>query len=168
MASRFPVPPVPYRGYSRRSFATSEQVHSRLFLAGYDRGELALTPGRVVFTGMTALVDCPDVTSVRVVNKAFPWAVTLAVGGVAAARAFAAAPGSTVPAPFAALLAVIFGVACFRQAREQWVEVAYLDPAGGPARAYFRDSGRLTESGRAATLRLRDEIIREVRPPAAE
>jgi hypothetical protein len=157
--TRYPEPPVKYQGYSSLYYAPERQVRSGLTLAGYDRGELALSSGRVVFTGMRVLVDCPNVTAVGLVTKAFPWGIVAVVGVLAALAVYLTAPVPfTWRSPFPPLILAIVLVAAFLHWREQWVEVAHVDETGGSRKAYFRQRGGFLRSGNAATRRLCAEI----------
>lgn len=158
----YPVPSVPYTGHSDLYFATERQVHSPFAVGNYDRGELSLAPGRVTFRGMRVEVDCPQVASVRLVRKAFPWGIVVAVGGVAALLGYFAAPDKfnwRHPLPY--VLLGILAVASVRQAREQWVEVVHNGPEG-EQRAYFRRDPVFLGSGRARTRQLCREIESQV------
>jgi hypothetical protein len=154
----YPAPSVPYSGHSDLYFATERQVRSPLAVGNYDRGELSLAPGRVTFRGMRVEVDCPQVTSVRLVRKAFPWGLVVAVGGVAAPLGYLAAPDTfTWRHPLPYMLLGILAVASLRQAREQWVEVVYAGPEG-ERRAYFRREPTWIGSGAARTRQLCEAI----------
>jgi hypothetical protein len=155
----YPRPPVPYRGHSSLLFAPERRIRSGLSLAGFDRGELALSPRRVIFTGMRVLVDCPDVTAVGLAVKAFPWAIAAAVGALAAVAVYLTSP---VPFrwdnPFLLIILAILLVAAFLHWRELWVEVTHFDPEGNVRKVYFRRGGGPFRGGNAATRRLCDEI----------
>lgn len=156
---KYPVPPVKYAGYSFLYFAPEWQVKSYLTLAGYDRGVLDLSPGRVVFTGMQILVDCPKVTEAALVPKAFPWATALAVAGAGAVAIYLTSPTPEVwRNPALPLLLMILLVTSIIQWRERWVEIVHLDETGAARKVYFRDLGELPLPGNAATRRLLNEI----------
>jgi hypothetical protein len=166
--AQYPKPQAPYAGHSDLYFATEWQVRSWAVLAGYDRGELTVTPGRITFRGMSTFVDCTGVTAVGLVRKTFPWVTALAVLAAAAALIYV-----TSPAPFkwgqsAILLVVcIMIVASIMQARERWVEVIYVE-GGGERRAYFRRAGVFVWwRGGARTRQLCRELRRAVSPDAA-
>lgn len=162
---RFPEPPVKYQGYSSLSLATADQVASAWKLAGFDRGVVALTPGRVVFTGMQVLVDCPNVTSVRLVRKAFPWLPALLVALAAAVLVYASSPRPyTWNKPGFVIVFAIVAVTSFLQWRELWIEVVSQDAAGLIQKVFFRDRGRFLLTGNTATRRLFAQMQREVLP----
>lgn len=161
---RYPEPPVKYSGFSDLHFATEAQMRSRAALAEFDRGELALSPGRVVFTGMRVLVDCPNVTAVGLVRKRFPWAVLAAVAAAAAVLVYLASPVPfTWRQPLPYILAATLVVGSVLQRRERWVEVTYTENET-PRRAYFRREPIWFGSAAARTRRLLDEIRAEVLP----
>jgi hypothetical protein len=154
----YPEPPVKYSGYSDLHFATEHQIRSPVILGGYDRGTLEASPGRVVFTGMRNLVDCPNVTAVGMARKTFPW-VMLAV--VAAAAALLVYLNSPVPftwrQPLVYGIAFILLVVSARYWQERWVEVIYSD-GGKPRRAYFRRDPVFFGSGAKRTRALYNEL----------
>lgn len=165
----YPEPPIRYQGHSALVFAPEWQIRSALTLAGHDRGELSLSPRRVGFTGMRVLVDCPNVTSVRLVTKAFPWGPAAVVGALAALLVYLTSPAPlTWRNPFPALILVILVSAALKQSRERWVEIAYGTDAKTMARAFFRMQGGLFRSGNAATRRLCEEIRDQVLLSAGE
>lgn len=155
---KYPKPHVPYRGYSDLYFATERQMRSPFSVANFDRGEISLSPGRVTFRGMEALVDCVGVTAVAIVRKTFPWGVALGIGVIAVIiAAFQAPTFLSWRHPFPYVLLGVFVVACLSQSRERWVEVSYAAPEG-PRRAYFRRQPHFFGSSRARTATLLKEI----------
>ncbi len=154
----YPEPPVKYTGYSDLYFATEEQVWSWWALGNYDRGELTVVPGGLTFRGMRVLVDCPNISAVRLAGKAFPWAVAMSVGAAAALLVYINSPVPlTWRQPFPYLVAGVLSVAYARQWQEKWVEVVYSDGAG-ERRAYFRREPVWWGSGAARTRRLQQDL----------
>lgn len=170
MTEEYPKSQPPYTGFSDLHFATERQVRSGLVLAGYDRGELTTAPGRVTFRGMTVQVDCDDVTGITLIRKAFPWAIALVVGLIAAALVYFTSPAPfTWRQPLPYVLLIILLVASARQWNERWVEVSY---SHGTRRAYFRREPMFLGSGAARTRKLYQELRWSVLsagepPPAA-
>ena len=152
----YPKPEVPYTGHSDLYFATGQQVRSGFSLGNSDRGELSTSPGRVTFRGMRVFVDCPDVTAVRLVRKAFPWVIVAAVGALAVVCIFLQTRGN-FSWTYVGVVGVILLVIAFKQSREQWVEVEYAGP-DKPRRAYFRREPVFFGSGPARTQALLKEI----------
>lgn len=159
-------PQPPYSGYSDLHYATEHQVRSALFLAGYDRGELTSSPGRVSFRGMRVSVECPDVTAVNLVRKTFPWGTAVVVGLVSAVMVYLASPAPfTWRQPLPYVVSVILLVAAIRHATERWVEVVSRGESGsGPSRAYFRRQPMFFGSSAARTRELYEELLRIVPP----
>ena len=128
-------------------------------MAGYDRGELTLHPGRIVFRGMRSRVECLNVTSVEWAAKPFPWPITIAVGLAAFALPYLKSPDSLAwdrPLPY--ILLGILLVVSVLQFRERWV-VACHEDGGVLRRAYFQRSPIFGfGSSRKRTQRLFDDI----------
>jgi hypothetical protein len=165
---QYPKPQTPYTGHSDLYFATEWQVRSWAVLAGYDRGELTVTPGRITFCGMDLFVDCTGVTAVGLVRKTFPWVTVLAVLAVATALIY-----TTSPTPFAwgkspiLFVVCIIIVASIIQSRERWVEVIYME-GDRERRAYFRRTGKfMWWRGGARTRQLYHELRLAVTPDTA-
>jgi hypothetical protein len=136
--AQYPESAIRYEGYSDLHFATEEQIRSRFALGNYERGELSLSPGRLIFRGMHVLVDCSEVTAVRLVGKSFPWGTTAAGGVFLAVLVYVSSPAPfTLRQPLPYIVLVIFLATCIKQLRERWVEVSYT-AAEQPQRAYFR------------------------------
>jgi hypothetical protein len=156
----YPKPDVPYVGHSDLYFATEAQVRSPFSVGSVERGELTMSPGRVTFRGMSVLVDCPDVTAVRLARKTFPWAMLLVLVVVVLGAALIAFQGS-LPAllrrPITYVVTAIMLVSGLSYGRQRWVEVEYAGP-DGPRRAYFRRERLLLGSASGRTRRLLDEI----------
>jgi hypothetical protein len=160
--SEYPKPQVPYAGYSDLHFATERQIRSGIAFGNNDRGELTVEPGRIVFRGMQAQVDCPNVTAVGLVRKTFPWALAIVVGAVAAAIVYLSSPVPfTWRQPAIYIVAAILLIVCVKQWRQQWVEVAYSDD-GRERRAYFRREPVFWGSGAARTRLLHQELQERV------
>jgi hypothetical protein len=155
---QYPEPAIRYQGYSDLHFATERQIRSRFALANYDRGELSLSHGRITFRGMHVMVDCPSVTAVRLVRKAFPWGIIAPFSVIALILVYSDAPAYFTwrqPLPYYILVILLIG--CIKQARERWVEVSYAG-AEEPLRAYFRREPIFWGSGVLRTRKLCKEI----------
>ena len=153
---RIPEPDVPYVGRSDLHFATEGSIRSAFSLGGLERGELAMSPGRITFRGMSLLVDCPNVTAARLVRKPFPWATYVVVAVLAAIMVAYQDPQLvTLRRPFVYILTAGLLVAGVEQFRHWWVEVEYTG-ANGPRRAYFRRQAVFR--GQRRTRELLEEI----------
>jgi hypothetical protein len=154
----YPKPGVPYVGRSDLYFATEAQIRSPFSLGSVERGEMAMSPGRVTFRGMTVLVDCPGVTAVRLARKTFPWAMLLVVVVLGAALiAFQGSLPALLRRPITYVVTAILIVSLLFYVRRWWVEVEYAGP-DGPRRAYFRREPLFLGSASGRTRRLLEEI----------
>jgi hypothetical protein len=105
---------------------------------------------------------------VRLVRKAFPWGIVVAVGVVAALLGYFAAPDKfTWRHPLPYVLLGILAVASLRQAPEQWIEVVYAGTEG-ERRAYFRREPVFLGSGPARTRELCRAIASQVLESAGD
>jgi hypothetical protein len=159
---QFPSPAIPYTGHSDLYLATEQHLRSRFAVGGIDRGELAMQPGQLRFTGMRFEVTFSDVTGVRLVRRAFPWGTFLGLSVVAMGVAAVQTARSQTHGP--GLLVLVGGLLAFlawRQAREQWVEVTG-DTGHGACRVCVRRERFGPGSGSRRNLLLLREIQAEV------
>ena len=160
----FPTPPVRYTGHSPIHFCTEALLRSPFYLTQFhDRGALELTPGRIRFTGMQFLVDCPTVTGIIRIRGPFPWfAAALMLVLVALGFAYSASVRTWHEVtPYLALLFVLAW--SLRVWRRILVQVDYLDAAGADRRIFFISDPPFGSS-RRSTLRLFEELTTKVLP----
>lgn len=144
----YPRPSTPYVGHSSLYFATEQQIHSTASFGNFDRGEISVSHGSVTFRGMSVLVECPNVSEIRLVRKAFPWLVLLPIVVLAGILVYANSPTPfswRQPLPY--VIGAILLIGSLLHAREMWVEVSFWQN-DTPGRAYFRDSSPLWRSAR--------------------
>lgn len=160
----FTAPPVPYTGHSPIHVCTEALLRSPFYLTQCnDRGALELSPGRIRFTGMKILVDCPTVTGITRIRSPFPWfaaALMLAL----LALGFTYATRSWTWHPVTPYLLVLFVAAWSLHVwRRILVQVDYLDAEGAARRVFFISDPPFGFS-RRATLRLFEEMTAKVLP----
>ncbi|MBL8820361.1 MAG: hypothetical protein JNL58_30335 [Planctomyces sp.] len=135
----YPKPSTPYVGHSSLYFGTEEQIHSPASFGNFDRGEISIAHGGLTFHGMNVLVECPNVSQIRLVRKVFPWLILLPMIVLAGIVVYANSPiPFTWRQPLPYILGTILLVGSLLHVREMWVEVSY-DDIQGPRRAYFRE-----------------------------